>query len=356
MEISMFNNCIKLSVASLYVWVLMFLSSYSYAQSDTFTITEDTVVDSESNPYEEADITVDGATIYLIGDYSFGNMELVNGASIEIPHDYQGSEPYIKISSRDFYLSSDSVVDVSGASYLVIPPGMPRTPEEIDFRAPEIPGSAGMTREIVVASTEPPREYENQEVRSLGGGVFVLTGRDVELHGEVAADAENIIESTGDGGSGGSIFIEGLSIKLGDNASLTAVGSPAGGLESYYGWGGDGGHVSLISGYIEGNPDSAVNVSGGRGDRNAYNPGGSGATGTLYFYENLLDIEDPEYLIIRNKRELSEYENLRAREVSVDYEGFDNIAVRNCPVRIVTGVGSEYIKVGGLIVFDGTVA
>ena len=100
MEISMFNNCIKLSVASLYVWVLMFLSSYSYAQSDTFTITEDTVVDSESNPYEEADITVDGATIYLIGDYSFGNMELVNGASIEIPHDYQGSEPYINIKSR----------------------------------------------------------------------------------------------------------------------------------------------------------------------------------------------------------------------------------------------------------------
>ena len=199
------------------------------------TITQDLTISAGNPVLDNRDITVDGATLTLIGAHTFNNLTLTNNASVTHPVSTTTAEYSLEVTvTNTLSVDASSSIDVTDKGYLG------------GYRG----GNSSIYGRTLGNTTT-------------GGSYHTSGGSYGGLSGQYSGDAVN--------GAYGSIV------------DPDELGSGGGGLSSYYG-GNGGGLVRILANDMELN--GSINANGGDGNPNSHNGGGSGGgvyinTGTL---------------------------------------------------------------------------
>ncbi|WP_444956865.1 fibronectin type III domain-containing protein [Microbulbifer sp. ZKSA002] len=242
------------------------------------------------------DLIVDGFTFELPQDYSFGSITVQNSGKITTPVASDTFTSGITLSATDFYISSNSYIDVSskglgaldgehwksGGSYGGLggkdPLSGTTNAQFGNLKAPTDFGVGGYGADSSVTSTRG------------GGAIKLIASNKFEVYGDIYAKGEKI-HNIGSG-SGGSIWIEAGDLIGGSGTEISAAGG-----NGYYAASGGGGRIAIYYDTLTGfDPKTKIKAFTGNnsGSTTAY-----GGAGTVYLYDKSLS-SDNELLQIVN--------------------------------------------------------
>ncbi|MCX2843228.1 hypothetical protein OQJ59_16590, partial [Microbulbifer thermotolerans] len=210
----------------------------------------------------------------------------------------------ITLSATDFYISSNSYIDVSskgrlpeegehwksGGSYGGLGGVDPTTGTVAStFGSVEAPVDFGMGGYGADATVQGSRG---------GGAIKLIASNKFELYGDILANGESYLYQVG-AGSGGSIWIEAKELIGGSGTWIEASGGPG-----YYAGTGGGGRIAIYYDSLTGfNPVDRIFARAGYNYRNATAYGGPG---TVYLYDRSLPSNNAK-LQIANRGTSTDY-------------------------------------------------
>ncbi|MBY6189644.1 fibronectin type III domain-containing protein [Microbulbifer agarilyticus] len=272
------------------------------------------------------ELVVDGITLELSQDYSFDSITVQNSGKITTPVASDVFTAGITLNATDFYVGSNSYIDVSGKGSL--------PSSEVGYKSGGSYGGlggvySGEPTNAVFGSAIAPTDFgmggryqDDSQEGTRGGGAIKLVADRLEHHGFIYANGAGNYSYKG-AGAGGSIWIEAGELISGTFGYIYADG----GYGSYAGAGG-GGRVAI---YYE----SAEGLNTGRIHANA---GGANITeasaehGTVHIAE----ISAPP----------------RVREVIPS--GYHDVSISDAIVRFNIGIDQSTLDVSDFELLDGT--
>ncbi|MCX2802078.1 fibronectin type III domain-containing protein [Microbulbifer thermotolerans] len=269
-------------------------------------------------------LVVDGYTLELPQDYSFDSITVKNSGKITTPAASDIFTSGITLSATDFYISSNSYIDVSGKGYL--------PSEEVSYQSGGSYGGLGGvladgTTNAVYGSAVAPMDFgtggryqDDSQPGSRGGGAIKLVADRLEHYGYIDANGYGSSSYKG-GGSGGSIWLDIGELVVGGNGYIRANG----GYGINAGAGG-GGRVAIYYESLTGLNTSRVEA----------NDGGSNSSG--------VDGEDGSVHIAEK--------TAAPRVRSVSPSGYHNAPISSVVVQFNIGIDNESLDINDFELTD----
>ncbi|QKX18573.1 Ig-like domain-containing protein [Microbulbifer sp. YPW1] len=235
---------------------------------------------------ENDELVVDGYTLELPQDYSFEKITLKNSAKITTPAASDTFTSGITLSSVDFYVSSNSYIDVSNKG--LRPESGDHWKSGGSYGGPGGVDPTSGTVATTFGSVESPIDFgvggngadANVQGSRGGGAIKLVANNKFELYGDVLANGQSGLQNVG-AGSGGSIWIEAKELIGGSSTLVEASGG-----RGYLAGTGGGGRVAIYYDSISG-IDTIRDVFA-RAGTNYSSATGYGGPGTVYLFDRSL--------------------------------------------------------------------
>ncbi|MCQ3829662.1 hypothetical protein HXX02_09405, partial [Microbulbifer elongatus] len=253
------------------------------------------------------ELVVDGVTLELGQDYAFESIAVQNSGKITTPIASDTYTSGITLNAKDFYISSNSYIDVTGKGHASVDGQYWKSGGSYGGLGGRDPSTGGTN--TVFGSIENPTNFgvggygvdESASGTRGGGAIKLVASNRFEVYGDILSNgSQGYLKG---GGSGGSIWIEAREL-VGSNSTLIS----AEGGDGHSSATGGGGRIAVYFDSLSGfDPVSKVLARSGSswGAVTAY-----GGPGSVYLYDRSLPSNNG-LLQIANYNSSSTYEPYR---------------------------------------------
>lgn len=236
-------------------------------------IEQDLTIDATNRAYDSLNLLIRGAQVTLVGEHSFGDVFLTNGATLTHAANLAaGATNRLELVARTVSISSDSAIDLTGKGWGAEgADGDDSSGGSHGGRGADFQGAAraccGDYRAPVL-----PGQGTRAGDTGAGGGALHLVADALVLDGEIAANGED--GTMGGAGAGGSVWL--------DVGALSGAGRIVanGGNVNLLGGAGGGGRVAVA--YDDAANFNLANVQARGGQDRSYAQLAGGGAGTVF--------------------------------------------------------------------------